>query len=260
MKTCPICRARTFDDAEVCYGCMHRFGGEEERRFVAAEDAGWEPDDAVARPSASWSPEREKVVAGSKPPACVRAATRSAMADNACRTGERPVSERSVSHEGKHAGPHAGQSPAGAPSEAMATGRRVEPRPSMDSKRFGGSAGRTASARHAARAAPFDRTGWIVRFELPGSASPGASSADGGYEVRRPAEGGSAEAPCSLVVSICPMLAETASEEGATASNEAATTLAGAQGSQAVLPGSAFGHRARPDGLPGSAAVEGGRL
>lgn len=32
MKTCPICKARCFDDMELCYGCMHRF-----------EDA---PDDA----------------------------------------------------------------------------------------------------------------------------------------------------------------------------------------------------------------------
>lgn len=26
MKTCPICGARAFDDAEVCYGCLHRYG------------------------------------------------------------------------------------------------------------------------------------------------------------------------------------------------------------------------------------------
>ena len=25
MKTCPICKARCFDDMEVCYGCMHQF-------------------------------------------------------------------------------------------------------------------------------------------------------------------------------------------------------------------------------------------
>ena len=31
MKTCPICGARAFDDADVCYGCLHRFG-EEVRR------------------------------------------------------------------------------------------------------------------------------------------------------------------------------------------------------------------------------------
>ena len=25
MKICPVCKARCFDDMEVCYGCMHRF-------------------------------------------------------------------------------------------------------------------------------------------------------------------------------------------------------------------------------------------
>lgn len=25
MKTCPICSAKAFDDAAVCYGCLHRF-------------------------------------------------------------------------------------------------------------------------------------------------------------------------------------------------------------------------------------------
>ena len=26
MKTCPVCHAVAFDDAVVCYGCLHRFG------------------------------------------------------------------------------------------------------------------------------------------------------------------------------------------------------------------------------------------
>ena len=29
MKTCPICNAVAFDDAEVCFGCMHRYGDQE---------------------------------------------------------------------------------------------------------------------------------------------------------------------------------------------------------------------------------------
>lgn len=28
MKTCPVCGARAFDDAEVCYGCLYRFSDE----------------------------------------------------------------------------------------------------------------------------------------------------------------------------------------------------------------------------------------
>lgn len=26
MKTCPVCHSAAFDDAEVCYGCLHPFG------------------------------------------------------------------------------------------------------------------------------------------------------------------------------------------------------------------------------------------
>lgn len=29
MKSCPVCGARTFDDAQTCYGCLHRFEGGE---------------------------------------------------------------------------------------------------------------------------------------------------------------------------------------------------------------------------------------
>lgn len=31
MKACPVCGARAFDDAEVCYGCLHQFGSEDAR-------------------------------------------------------------------------------------------------------------------------------------------------------------------------------------------------------------------------------------
>lgn len=29
MKTCPVCKARAFDDAQVCYGCLHKFSQQE---------------------------------------------------------------------------------------------------------------------------------------------------------------------------------------------------------------------------------------
>ena len=35
MKTCPTCGARAFDDAEVCFGCLHRYGEEPIRPNVA---------------------------------------------------------------------------------------------------------------------------------------------------------------------------------------------------------------------------------
>lgn len=25
MKVCPICKARTFEDMEICYNCLHKF-------------------------------------------------------------------------------------------------------------------------------------------------------------------------------------------------------------------------------------------
>lgn len=34
MKTCPVCRAGAFDDAEVCYGCLHRFSQGDVQAFV----------------------------------------------------------------------------------------------------------------------------------------------------------------------------------------------------------------------------------
>lgn len=36
MKTCPTCGARAFDDAEVCFGCLHRYGDEPTRPPDAA--------------------------------------------------------------------------------------------------------------------------------------------------------------------------------------------------------------------------------
>lgn len=33
MKTCPICKARCFEDMEICYGCMHRFMNKETPEF-----------------------------------------------------------------------------------------------------------------------------------------------------------------------------------------------------------------------------------
>ena len=54
MKTCPVCRARTFEDAEVCYGCLHRFEGGG-RVAAAPEDAAWEPA-GVAQRAASVPP------------------------------------------------------------------------------------------------------------------------------------------------------------------------------------------------------------
>lgn len=36
MKTCPTCGAGAFDDAEVCFGCLHRYGEESVRSQAVA--------------------------------------------------------------------------------------------------------------------------------------------------------------------------------------------------------------------------------
>lgn len=63
MKTCPVCAAKAFDDAEVCYGCLHRFE-EGEARASVAERSAEHPND-VARDAA------EKTVAAPTEPAAV---------------------------------------------------------------------------------------------------------------------------------------------------------------------------------------------
>lgn len=37
MKRCPVCAATTFDDAEVCYGCLYRFEAQEKGDFSDSE-------------------------------------------------------------------------------------------------------------------------------------------------------------------------------------------------------------------------------
>ncbi|MDO4400079.1 MAG: hypothetical protein Q4D27_03905 [Coriobacteriia bacterium] len=39
MKTCPVCKARCFDDMEICYGCMHRFEDDAADKEKRVEDA-----------------------------------------------------------------------------------------------------------------------------------------------------------------------------------------------------------------------------
>lgn len=37
MKTCPVCGSVIFDDMDTCFGCMHRFQGDEPARSDPAE-------------------------------------------------------------------------------------------------------------------------------------------------------------------------------------------------------------------------------
>ena len=50
MKECPVCSAVTFDDMDICYGCLHRFGGAD--AIAASATAGGKGAFAV-QPAAS---------------------------------------------------------------------------------------------------------------------------------------------------------------------------------------------------------------
>ena len=56
MKTCPICKARCFDDMEICYGCMHPFG-QVPGESVAAENETPHADERAPVPDASCDAE-----------------------------------------------------------------------------------------------------------------------------------------------------------------------------------------------------------
>lgn len=39
MKVCPVCKATSFKDMDVCFGCMHRFGEPDESDFERGDGA-----------------------------------------------------------------------------------------------------------------------------------------------------------------------------------------------------------------------------
>lgn len=54
MKTCPVCKARCFDDMEVCFGCMHRFkDGVQEGESASVVTAQMNTPQAVIAPGAT---------------------------------------------------------------------------------------------------------------------------------------------------------------------------------------------------------------
>lgn len=58
MKTCPICNAKTFDDMDVCYGCLYRF--DEKRPSSNPDGVGSAPGgDVEARSKRASAMERE---------------------------------------------------------------------------------------------------------------------------------------------------------------------------------------------------------
>lgn len=263
MKTCPVCRARAFEDAEVCYGCLHRFDGDG-RDSAVAEETAWEPADAVQR-AASAPPSAR---AQSHVPAVPR--TRPAMPSGAAPAAGDPSAADVVPFAGDSAC-SAGEPPARLPSasrpsaagSACGTGGPLVP---GDAKRSEGAALHARPA-FGLPAQPFDRAGWIVRFELPGgvahaSAAPGEGALPAEACGTLPLGGEAGSGPLSLVVSICPLL------EGEGAAAVPAPRDAPMAGGRllggdvpADDPASAAlaGRRGRHAGLPLAAAAEGAR-
>lgn len=167
MKLCPVCQARAFDDAETCYGCLHRFG--EARSFPQNGVAGGRP---LAVPPVS--PEEGRKPAGrrivqdagcpspSADPSRIPAASEDARAREGCRAeslerGGCRVLQRA-------AAPAAGACP-------------------------------LSQARLCAGTVPLGCSGWAIRFEVPGAplaaGTQGTSGAGGsaGLGVARDAGG-----------------------------------------------------------------------
>ena len=38
MKICPVCKSRCFDDMDTCYGCMHKFNDEKNKKVDWSKD------------------------------------------------------------------------------------------------------------------------------------------------------------------------------------------------------------------------------
>lgn len=75
MKVCPTCQAVAFDDASVCYGCLHRFDGEQAEGGRSVHHAGAfaAEDAAMARVQVTETEAGSPLGAGAQPPGfCIR--------------------------------------------------------------------------------------------------------------------------------------------------------------------------------------------
>ena len=163
MKTCPVCKARTFDDAEVCYGCMHRFGSTPTE--VLADAGGWEPEEGVSlgrlaahetKPQME-SPAEEERVAG-----------HAALVEAPVPDKEGTSGEHDVRSEGRHAAERARCLSGGI--SAQESRRELTHREAQPVEGTLRRSTRADPVRRARRdSVPFDGAGWIVRFELPGA-------------------------------------------------------------------------------------------
>lgn len=163
MKTCPVCKARTFDDAEVCYGCMHRFGSTPTE--VLADAGNWEPEEGLGL--GQLAAHEAKTLVGS-PAEERRVAGHAALVEVSTPTKEGASGEEGVRSEGRHAAERAR-----CPDDASAQEPRRRELTRRDAQPVEGALRRSTRVDPVRRArrdsVPFDGAGWIVRFELPGA-------------------------------------------------------------------------------------------
>lgn len=72
MKTCPVCKSGAFDDAKVCYGCLHQFTEEDSRTDEQVRERAVAPaHEKKISPSTKVAAEKEFVIRIQFPEACV---------------------------------------------------------------------------------------------------------------------------------------------------------------------------------------------
>lgn len=69
MKTCPVCHAVAFDDAAICFGCMHRYDSREEPEGQPGSALEGEPCAPPSWPALPPAPSAAGVAATEGPPA-----------------------------------------------------------------------------------------------------------------------------------------------------------------------------------------------
>lgn len=160
MKVCPICQARTFNDAAVCYGCMHRYEEDRPLGSPVADDAAWEPDD------------------GLRPPVGPR-------------TAPPPVGPREACLPGQEGGPHAPYAPA---PRRVPAGRRGDEAARPEGGFGRGAAGESGEAEKATSVQPLEK-GSVAKSKPYGAQEPLASRESMLVRVELPQHSGRLASP-----------------------------------------------------------------
>lgn len=196
MKVCPVCQARAFDDASICYGCMYRFNDVLPDAQLAAGEAEWEPEEVSVKDCATGVQDVSLPVG-----------RHVLLADETrgCDEEGAPQTRRGSRQPGATVDR---SSPV---KEALQLEHVSKEYPALPQQQ-------------GTEEALFDASGWVVRFELPGGAIPLGVSASGEQCAREEKrqhysyeqEGAIGEKhACPLVISIAPLRGKDHREERA---------------------------------------------